>query len=318
MLRTILEHKGKVYIHCRGGHGRSAMIAAIVIAIVNNDISANDALLVVFGAHQSRKVMKPKWRFLGAPQTRSQKEFVRSYIKYARESESLDYIDIYRPPKLKLALNFPLKQDRKTHIENITVSIIGTSGKKSEPRNAMLNADLYNKMVERARAIIEEIRGDRNMNFPIKASAKKLTLVSGGSSWADHVAVTLFLEGESNDLVLHLPCEFDVNSKKFADDGRYDWRVNPGRTLNHYHKLFSDKIERDTLNDISLSTQLNTPAQLVISNSFHSRNTKVATSNILIAFSWSTTGEPDDGGTLDTWNKAPMNTKKIHVSLDRL
>lgn len=123
----------KVYVHCRGGHGRAALFCACVMAtdmnsallmndwvldgnvmrstiskyyptfsdvsgIANNtqnsiprvlvptktiksqDI-ANYVLKLVYEAHQQRKTMDMKWRKMGAPQTRKQKEFVAIVAK---------------------------------------------------------------------------------------------------------------------------------------------------------------------------------------------------------------------------------------------
>jgi protein-tyrosine phosphatase len=69
-----------VYIHCRGGHGRSAMVAAIMLCIVEN-IDPRNALIRVKDAHQKRKIMEPRWRKMGAPQTRAQKTFVTTWVE---------------------------------------------------------------------------------------------------------------------------------------------------------------------------------------------------------------------------------------------
>ncbi len=68
----------KIYIHCRGGHGRSAVVAAIVIAHLKNT-SPSGALKLVKTAHSHRKIMEAKWRKMGAPQTKAQKDFVLNY-----------------------------------------------------------------------------------------------------------------------------------------------------------------------------------------------------------------------------------------------
>ncbi len=69
----------KVYIHCRGGHGRSAVVGAVLYSQLVK-CSGTDALKVVWQAHQNRTEMKPKYRKMGAPQTDAQKRFVRSVI----------------------------------------------------------------------------------------------------------------------------------------------------------------------------------------------------------------------------------------------
>lgn len=70
-----LQNNEKVYIHCRGGHGRSGTLAAIIYGRVTNS-SGFEALEAVKRAHQNRLEMSDKMRKLGAPQTRVQKTFV--------------------------------------------------------------------------------------------------------------------------------------------------------------------------------------------------------------------------------------------------
>jgi protein-tyrosine phosphatase len=70
-----------VYIHCRGGHGRAALVTALVLMSYDDGMSAQTALDRVHAAHQKRRVMEPRWRKLGAPQTRTQKQFVLNWKK---------------------------------------------------------------------------------------------------------------------------------------------------------------------------------------------------------------------------------------------
>jgi hypothetical protein len=91
--RTLDIHE-KVYIHCKGGHGRSALIACCVLGELRcrdttqrsstNTITSKDLSKQVLEtcklAHQNRRVMKPRWRKLGSPQTTTQCNFVVDYI----------------------------------------------------------------------------------------------------------------------------------------------------------------------------------------------------------------------------------------------
>lgn len=70
-LMTCIKNNKNIYIHCIGGHGRSAVIAACLYGICY-DKSANESLKKIKEAHQKRKIMKLKWRKLGAPQTNKQ------------------------------------------------------------------------------------------------------------------------------------------------------------------------------------------------------------------------------------------------------
>jgi len=71
----------KTYIHCRGGHGRSGLVAAVLLILCVN-YNAEQALDLVYRAHQTRPNMNAKMRKLGAPQTAKQKQFVRDFYQY--------------------------------------------------------------------------------------------------------------------------------------------------------------------------------------------------------------------------------------------
>ena len=78
-----------VYVHCRGGHGRSALFAACALLEQQmlwrseRDAQPTDLAALVLArvraAHQARRVMKPRWRRQGAPQTAAQKLFVHQH-----------------------------------------------------------------------------------------------------------------------------------------------------------------------------------------------------------------------------------------------
>lgn len=183
------------------------------------------------------------------------------------------------------------------------ISIIGTSGRKNDNTNK-LTPDLLEKMVKSASSIIKEVFSQE----------ENITLISGGAAWADHVAVILFLSSNKYKLKLYTPSPFD--STKFKDTGVVDWRLNPGGTLNYYHRAFSKSLKKDTLEDIAKSIKKGAIIDSEYS-SFHQRNTIVAKSNIVIAYTWGD-DYPIDGGTFDTWKKIPKESVKIHFSLKNL
>ena len=73
---------GGIYVHCRGGHGRSAVVAGVlyyeIMRLHSRKVAlTSDALLKrIYEAHQKRLEMKPRWRSMGAPQTKAQKKFI--------------------------------------------------------------------------------------------------------------------------------------------------------------------------------------------------------------------------------------------------
>lgn len=80
ILRTIniindLKEGERIYIHCKGGHGRAGIVVATLLVLYRN-VSPTDALLLTNEYHSQRIEMKERWRKIGSPQTNSQKKFI--------------------------------------------------------------------------------------------------------------------------------------------------------------------------------------------------------------------------------------------------
>lgn len=179
-----------------------------------------------------------------------------------------------------------------------TLSIIGTSGRTHKHP---LTASLYEKMVNKAEEFLETITG-------------QIELVSGGAAWSDHVAVTLFLKRSDVRLTIHSPCEFDVVKGTYKDSGVVNFRTNPGGTSNYYYRTFSEVMGREMR--VELVEAIRKGATVTTSKKgFHARNSDVAKSDVLLAFTWESNG-PETGGTYDTWKKA--KGEKHYVDLNGL
>ena len=64
-----------IYIHCKGGHGRSGILVACILCYLYR-IPPQKALELTTKYHSNRKKMREKWRKIGSPQTYTQKNFV--------------------------------------------------------------------------------------------------------------------------------------------------------------------------------------------------------------------------------------------------
>jgi ribA/ribD-fused uncharacterized protein len=82
LAEIILSLKGndKVYIHCKGGHGRSGVVVAILVCKIFN-FTPEESLEHTTNSHNNREVMRDKWRKIGSPQTYQQKNFVYNFCK---------------------------------------------------------------------------------------------------------------------------------------------------------------------------------------------------------------------------------------------
>ena len=69
-----------VYLHCKGGHGRSGIVVACLFCYMFG-MSPEHALEQTTKSHSKRSVMREKWRKLGSPQTYYQKNFVHKFFE---------------------------------------------------------------------------------------------------------------------------------------------------------------------------------------------------------------------------------------------
>jgi hypothetical protein len=166
------------------------------------------------------------------------------------------------------------------------IGIIGTAG-----RGRQLSRDHYDWMAFKA---LEHIKKDD-------------TLVSGGAAWADHVAVSLFLIGKANKLVLHLPAPLDLEKQEFAGGNN-----SPGGIANYYHRLFSFTMGKPGQSLKTLCSLVENPqVKMTVSPGFHARNALVARqSELMLAFTFGEGSQPLDGGP-HTLGVSPSATRSI-------
>lgn len=118
-----LKDDEKIYIHCKGGHGRSGVVVSCILCYMYN-ISPQEALETTSSCHFKRKIMKDKWRKIGSPQTRLQKNFVfkffeplyvcKNIITQCLYETSNDNIQLVISKNFKDTKNFEHTDDLKT------------------------------------------------------------------------------------------------------------------------------------------------------------------------------------------------------------
>lgn len=71
-----------VFVHCKGGHGRSGMVVACLLILWHNrSLSVEEAIRRTTEYHAQRPEMKPKWRCVECPHNRGQKNFVYRFFE---------------------------------------------------------------------------------------------------------------------------------------------------------------------------------------------------------------------------------------------
>ena len=120
-----------IYVHCKGGHGRSGIVVACILCYMYK-ISPSEAIAKTTRYHSRRKEMREKWRKMGSPQTRSQKHFVskffeplyiyKDYSKYLTAGFSNNSIISVTLPKL--GVTFPTAMEAFRACESLSLDEI--------------------------------------------------------------------------------------------------------------------------------------------------------------------------------------------------
>jgi len=72
-----------LYIHCRAGHGRSGVLVATLLCQYSG-LTPEEALIETSKCHANRPEMKEKWRRLGSPQGKRQRDFIYRFFRPLR------------------------------------------------------------------------------------------------------------------------------------------------------------------------------------------------------------------------------------------
>jgi ribA/ribD-fused uncharacterized protein len=105
-LESYVKSGKKIFIHCRGGHGRSALVSAALLCRLEN-ISTDESIQKISESHNTRIKMNPKHRDVICPNSKIQRHYLRkifqplyfskcvyNYEKNGFSNFSCHYIDV--------------------------------------------------------------------------------------------------------------------------------------------------------------------------------------------------------------------------------
>ena len=69
----------KLYLHCKGGHGRAGVVVASLLCHIYG-LDPQEGIHQTSISHSKRSVMREKWRKIGSPQTYPQKRFIHKFF----------------------------------------------------------------------------------------------------------------------------------------------------------------------------------------------------------------------------------------------
>lgn len=175
--------------------------------------------------------------------------------------------------------------------QKIKLAIVGVSGNDPlDKKKLCLEHMIY--MTTTAMDYIKNVIG---------TNPSEIILVSGGSAWADHVAVQLYLTGEFAGIELYLPSRFDIKQKKYIN-------THEGRKLNSLHAECQEKTGVNVFEELT-KTVSRKAVKVTIQRGFLARNTLISKNcDYLVAFTFNP-DSPQKGGTFDTWKKTTHKNK---------
>ena len=75
-----LKNKKKIFVHCKGGHGRSCIIVACVIYTLNENMNAREAIEYTVKIHNQRTNLSIRWKDIKSPLSKNQYIFLYKFL----------------------------------------------------------------------------------------------------------------------------------------------------------------------------------------------------------------------------------------------
>jgi hypothetical protein len=159
----------------------------------------------------------------------------------------------------------------------VIFGICGTAGRKQDAER--LSRNHFDAMCECVRVLLKQFN---------EGGYDVTTLAAGGAAFADHSAVTLYLNKEVPKLKLFFPCQFLGVDEGFdttpSSDNERAKGYSTGDIANRLHARFSRKLGVNSLSELSIAIQQG--AEVHVAKGFWARNALVAQSDILLAMTF--------------------------------
>lgn len=103
-----IRNNEKVYIHCKGGHGRSGMTACFILCLLYN-ITPEISIKYITDCHKNRVNLKKKWINSKCPNSKRQRFFIfKSFVKISINNDKEN--NLYG---LNISSEYPIRINNK-------------------------------------------------------------------------------------------------------------------------------------------------------------------------------------------------------------
>lgn len=79
MVEYIKQGK-KVFIHCKGGHGRSCLVVTCIMYLLFENVNARDAIEQTISIHNQRQDLSTRWKNIRSPFSKTQYLFLYKFL----------------------------------------------------------------------------------------------------------------------------------------------------------------------------------------------------------------------------------------------
>jgi hypothetical protein len=79
-LVQLLQDGKRMYIHCKGGHGRSCLVVTCILHYVHTTMNARDAIEETIRIHNQRTNLSIRWKGIKSPFSKSQYIFLYKFL----------------------------------------------------------------------------------------------------------------------------------------------------------------------------------------------------------------------------------------------
>jgi protein-tyrosine phosphatase len=83
-ITSYIKNDKKIYIHCKGGHGRSGIVVASLLCLLYG-MTPHKALIHCTNLHARRPNLKQKWKNASCPQLYRQQKYVHELFVHQKE-----------------------------------------------------------------------------------------------------------------------------------------------------------------------------------------------------------------------------------------
>jgi len=130
-LKNLYEENKKIYIHCRGGHGRSGMLSTSLLIVLKPEKSIKEIIEDINNSHTKRVVLREKWKTKSSPFNYNQYAFLikihkniyiniqNKYYSWLIFNEKIEYKNekFYNIYELFIAQNLP-QEEKEEFLRN--------------------------------------------------------------------------------------------------------------------------------------------------------------------------------------------------------